>query len=139
MADLESIIRNHGLRKTAFRIELLELFYNAQSSLTVEAIKKKVKTSNDKVTIYRALEAFEKNGLIHRVPDKDNLIRYALCHNKECSADEHVHNHAHFMCNSCNKTFCLNDIEIPAINNSMGFVVKKSNLTLEGNCPDCTQ
>lgn len=136
MADLDSVLRKHGLRKTAFRKELLTLFNDAYASLTAEEIKRKVGSTNDKVTIYRALEAFRESGLIHRVPDKNNLTRYALCHSK-CALNEHVHNHAHFMCNSCNETFCIEGIEIPEINDSKGFKIKKSRLTLEGDCPDC--
>lgn len=137
MVDLESVLKKHGLRKTAFRKELLSLFTDARSSLTVEEIKHKVKSTNDKVTIYRALDAFEKNGLIHQVPDKSNLIRYALCQDDECSTSGHQHNHAHFICDKCNKTFCIDDVQIPIITNTKGFKIKQSKLTLEGNCPDC--
>lgn len=137
MTDLESVLQTHGLRKTAFRKELLGLFYDARSSLTVEEVKSKVKSTNDKVTVYRALDAFEKSGLIHRVPDKENLIRYALCPKEECSAKEHNHNHAHFICTDCNETFCIEDIQIPEVDNAKGFAITRAILTLEGNCPDC--
>ena len=136
MTDLESVLHQHGLRKTTFRKELLSLFFDARSSLTAEEIKSKVGGTNDKVTIYRALDAFNKNGLIHRVPDKRNLTRYALCRT-ECSANEHIHNHAHFICNNCNETFCIDEIEVPVIKDSKGFNIKSSKLTLEGDCPDC--
>ena len=138
MVDLESVLKDHGLRKTAFRKELLSLFYNANASLSVEEIKRKVESTNDKVTIYRALDAFEKTGLIHQVPDKSNLIRYALCSHDTCSTSGHQHNHAHFICDGCNKTFCIDDVKIPAITNAKGFTIKSSKLTLEGNCPNCT-
>ncbi len=136
MLELDSILHNHDLRKTAFRMELLSLFLDSRSSLKVDEIKSKVGVSNDKVTIYRALDAFEKNGLIHRVPDKSNLTRYALCHT-ECNSDEHVHNHAHFICNNCDETFCVDEIEVPVIKDSKGFKIERSKLTLEGDCPDC--
>lgn len=136
MTDLEALLQNHGLRKTAFRKELLKLFYEARSSLTAEEIKNKIGKTTDKVTIYRALNAFKKNGLIHLVPDKNNITRYALCRT-ECNTDGHVHNHAHFLCNNCNETFCIDEIEIPEIKDSKGFHIKTSRLTLEGRCPDC--
>jgi len=139
MADLELILKNHGLRKTVFRKELLTLFSDSTSSLTVEEIKSKVKTTNDKVTIYRALDAFEKNGLIHQVPDKSNLIRYALCHEEKCSSSGHQHNHAHFICDNCNKTYCIENVEIPIITNAEGFTIKHAKLTLEGICLDCNK
>lgn len=137
MTEIESVLHLHGLRKTAFRKELLEMFYNTTLSLTVEEIKKNTGVSKDKVTIYRALDAFEKKGLIHKVPDKNNLTRYALCHNTGCSSEKHVHNHAHFICNSCNDTFCIEEIEVPSIPNSKGFNIKSTKLTLEGDCPSC--
>jgi len=136
MCDFEVLLRDRGLRKTVFRKELLELFYKTSSSLTAEEIRNKIDTTNDKVTIYRALDAFEKNGLIHRVPDKNNLTRYALC-KSECSSHQHTHNHAHFICNNCNETFCINEVEIPEIKISKKFQIKSSKLTLEGNCFNC--
>lgn len=138
MVNLELILQEHGLRKTTFRKELLAAFYKSNSSLTAEEIKKKVGAKSDRVTIYRALDAFEKKGLIHRVPDKNNLTRFALCHSS-CSAHLHTHNHAHFICNSCNETFCIEDIKVPLIIDSKGFQIKKSKLTLEGNCPSCSE
>lgn len=134
--DLELVLKEHGLRKTSFRKELLHAFYNSNSSLTADEVKTKVGESADRVTVYRALDAFEKKGLIHRVPDKNNLTRYALCQSK-CSTDAHSHNHAHFICNGCDETYCIEDVEIPVVRNTKGFVIKKSKLTLEGNCPSC--
>jgi len=136
MTQLENVLKEHGLRKTTFRKELLSLFYTGNFSLTVEDIKTEVGATNDKVTIYRALDTFEKNGLIHKVPDKNNLIRYALCQSK-CSVERHNHNHAHFICNVCSKTFCIDDIDVPTIPDTKGFLVESSKLTLQGSCPDC--
>lgn len=136
MVDLVKILKDHGLRKTTFRKELLLMFYNSNSSLTAEEIKKSLGKTTDKVTIYRALDAFEKCGLIHKVPGNSNLTRYAICHS-ECSSVQHVHNHAHFICDVCNQTFCINDIEIPVVEGTKGFLIKKTKLTLEGACPSC--
>lgn len=138
MTDLEKLLKDHDLRKTTFRKELLRLFMGSKSTLTVEEIKIRVGATNDKVTIYRALEAFEDKGLIHKVPDKSNLTRYALCH-VGCTAQEHVHHHAHLICNDCDETFCIDGLEIPKIKGIDGFVVQESSLTLKGICPDCNQ
>lgn len=136
MKDLDALLKKHGLRKTTFRKELLELFFESNSSITSEEIKRKISATNDRVTIYRGLESFEKMGLIHRVPDNNNLTRYALC-KTECNTHEHIHNHAHFVCNDCNQTYCIDEIEIPKIKDSKGFKIKSSKLTLEGSCPIC--
>ncbi len=136
MVALKQKLEERGLRKTAFRIELLTLFTQTKSSLSIEDIKSSVGKTSDKVTIYRALDAFEKSGLIHRVPDKANLARYALCHN-ECKPEAHSHNHAHFICTVCDETFCIENVEVPKIHLKQGYKINSSTLTLEGSCPSC--
>lgn len=138
MTDLDSILKDHGLRRTVFRKELLSLFVKSKSTLTVEEIRRRVGVLGDKVTIYRALEAFEKGGLIHKVPDKSNLTRYALCQ-VGCTSNKHTHHHAHLICTDCNETYCVEGVEIPEIKGARGFIVKETNVTLEGVCPDCNQ
>jgi len=132
MKELESILKDYGLRNTHFRHKLLRIFHDSESSLDVEEIKKLIEIDCNKATIYRALDAFEKCDLIHRVPDKNNLVRYALCRSGKGS-----NNHAHLICSSCNKTFCLDEIEVPKIENVDGFEINDTALTLEGICQKC--
>jgi Fur family ferric uptake transcriptional regulator len=136
MQDHGILLKKHGLRKTTFRLQLLSLFHEVRSSLTADEIRKRIGESTDKVTVYRALDAFEKSGLIHKFPGKGNLTRYALCHT-ECGVDNHVHNHAHFICNVCTDTFCIDEVEMPEIEAAQGFHIQSSKLILEGECPDC--
>ena len=136
MTNSEKILHTHGLKKTIFRIELLELFMNSVSSVSFEDIKQKISTTSDKVTIYRALTSFEKQGLIHKVPDKSNKARYALCQ-EDCSSNKHIDSHAHFICKYCGDTFCINDMKVPKIKDSKGFSISTTNLTLEGKCLEC--
>lgn len=136
MSDSEELLNNYGLRKTAFRKNLLKLFQESDSSLTVEDIKEKIGKRNDKVTVYRALNTFEKNGLIHQVPDQNNLSRYALCHSK-CTPSNHIHHHAHFICDNCSNTLCIEEINFPKLEKIKGFKFKKIELIIQGRCPKC--
>ncbi|PWJ42996.1 Fur family transcriptional regulator [Sediminitomix flava] len=129
----EDLLNQYNLRKTAFRIELLTYFDKTKHALTVSEIIARSDGKTDKATIYRTLMTFEKSGLIHKVPDPNNNARYAL----EYTENSEVKNHAHFICHSCKKTFCMNDLSVPSIECKEGFVVKVSNLTLEGVCPEC--
>ena len=110
----EEYLKKHKMRKTPFRIELLELFMSNKTSLTHEEIKHKVVSTKDKVTIYRALDSFEKNGIIHKVPDAKNITRYALC-SSNCSHEEHNHDHVHFICGSCKETYCIEEVKVPQV------------------------
>ncbi len=134
--DLRSILSDKGISRTNFRSKLVYLFYSSNRSLSVEEILNYFKNSVNKVTVYRSLESFENKGLIHKVPDIKNLMRYSLCKD-ECSANSHNHNHGHFICYECNDTFCLDSIKIPEITTLKNFVIKDLKLTMEGYCKNC--
>ena len=136
MSIPEELLKHYGLRNTIFRKKLLKLFQDSDLSLTVEYIKGKIGKKNDKVTIYRALNTFQKSGLIHQVPDRNNLTRYALC-NVECKPSNHIHHHAHFICDYCDNTLCIEEIDFPKIKKIKGFKFKKIELIIQGSCPKC--
>ena len=133
---MDDLFIKYGLKKTSFRKELLTLFQSSSSSLTVKKIIKKFASSVDKVSIYRALNSFEKSGLIHKVPDKNNLLRYSLC-SSECGPGKHSHDHAHLLCSICDETFCLDDFLLPNIKSHNGYVINNYKIILEGSCLSC--
>ena len=133
---MNDLFIKYGLKKTSFRKELLIFFQSSTSSLTVKKIIKKFASSVDKVSIYRALNSFEKSGLIHKVPDKNNLLRYSLC-SSECGPGKHSHDHAHLLCSICDETFCLDDFLLPNIKSHNGYVINNYKIILEGSCLSC--
>ena len=135
--DYALILANHGISKTKFRINLLNLFYDKKESLTIKEVINEFSNLINKVTIYRALESFEEKGLIHKVPSSNNIIRYSLCNADECIASLHKHNHGHFICNNCKQTFCLENYKSPDIKPVDGFYINSLSLILEGYCKDC--
>ena len=137
LLDTQSILSKNGISRTEFRTELLNIFYSSNISLSIEDILKHFDYSINKVTVYRSLDSFENKGLIHKVPDANNLKRYSLCRENECHANAHNHNHGHFICYSCNQTFCLEEIKSPEIICMKGFYVQELKLTAEGYCKDC--
>ena len=133
---MDNLFIKYGLKKTSFRKQLLIFFQSSSSSLTVKKIIKKFASSVDKVSIYRALNSFEKSGLIHKVPDKNNLLRYSLC-SSECGPGKHSHDHAHLLCSICDETFCLDDFLLPNIKTHNGYVINNYKIILEGSCLSC--
>ena len=134
--DFGKVLSKHKLNNTFFRRQLIELFYDTKHSLSVDDILNFLNYSINTVSVYRALDSFEKNGLIHKVPDKKNVIKYALCRNG-CNTEKHMHNHPHLLCSNCKETFCLHDYKIPKLNNYKGFEIKNFNIIMEGYCIDC--
>ena len=104
----------------------------SKENLSVKDIQERVTSKQDRTTIYRALTTFLEKGLIYKIPNVNNVSRYALC-----LKENPEHNHAHFVCCKCHKTFCMHEIEIPVFNNIEGFKVMNTKLTLEGYCSDC--
>lgn len=137
MSNCKLILSRHGISKTTFRTKLLNLFYTSKKSFSVEGVLECFSNSVNRATIYRALEDFETKGLIHKVPDKDGYKKYALCRQSECDSNSHNHNHGHFICFSCNQTFCLDQKTIPQLSCLKGFYVEDISLTVEGYCKDC--
>ena len=133
---MDDLFIKYGLKKTSFRKHLLIFFQSSSRSLTVKKIIKKFASSVDKVSIYRALNSFEKSGLIHKVPDKNNLLRYSLC-SSECGPGKHSHDHAHLLCSICDETFCLDDFLLPNIKSHNGYVINNYKIILEGSCLSC--
>ena len=133
---IDVTFKKYGLRKTSIRKNLFELFHNSTNSLSSKEISLRFSTSADKVSIYRALDSFEKNGLIHKVPDKNNLLRYSLC-KSECTPNQHAPDHAHFLCSVCEETFCLDDFILPSTKSHNGFLINDLKIIMEGTCVSC--
>ena len=136
--NAKDILSKNRINRTKFRTQLLSLFFTSEKSLSIEEILNSFNNSINKVTVYRSLESFENKGLIHKVPDSNNCKRYSLCKENECGLESHNHNHGHFICYSCNQTFCIENVKLPEIKPLKGFQVKELKLTLEGYCSDCT-
>ena len=136
--DFGKLLSKRKLSNTFFRRKLIEIFYNAKHSLSVDDILNFQNISVNTASVYRALDSFEKNGLIHKVPDKKNVVKYALCRSN-CSAEKHTHNHPHLVCSNCNETFCLYDFKIPNVYKYKGYEIKNLNMIFEGSCINCNQ
>ena len=131
-----ALLKEHKLRKTEVRIQVLELFLRSEEALSSNLIEKEF-DKIDRITLYRTLKTFEQTGLIHRAIDGSDKIKYALCH-QGCTTDHHHDNHAHFRCDDCGKTFCLDDIETPQLTIPKGFKVDTTHLVIEGQCEKCS-
>jgi len=134
---VNEMLKKHKLRRTPIRIKVLSIFKSASKALTHEDIERKF-DKLDRITLYRTLRAFEENGLIHKIPNSGPNPLYAICA-EDCNHIEHNDEHGHFHCLECGKTFCMEDVEIPAIRLPDGFKASQRHLVMEGMCSDCSQ
>lgn len=135
---IERLLSKYKLRNTAIRREVLSIFVNKQHALTHGFIEKNIREDVDRVTLYRTLKSFEEKGVIHRIADESDTIRYALC-KEDCQEHQHKHsdNHVHFQCESCKKTTCLEHVEIPNVQLPTNFKANKYQFLVIGTCDKC--
>ena len=136
--ESEEILRKNSLSVTDTRVSVLKLFLQKKNALSHADIEKSVGKELDRVTIYRTLQAFVEKGLIHSIPTANNSILYALCKD-ECYEHRHLDNHAHFICDDCGNTFCLEEVVIPKVKVPKNYTVKHRDFIMNGLCADCTR
>lgn len=130
------ILKKNQLSITDSRKKILELFLKSNGALAHADIEKSTGEHFDRVTVYRTLQTFVEKGIIHLIPTTDNAILYALCkHN--CQAGHHHDNHVHFICESCTKTICLDEITVPTVLLPNGFTPTQAAMVVNGICVDC--
>ena len=138
MTNVLDILNRYNLRNTSIRREMLTLFLETEYALSHHYIEKKLATQFDRVTLYRTLKSFEEKGLIHRIANDTDVIEYALC-KEDCHEHDHKHSdeHAHFRCEKCTKTFCLEGVGIPDLHIPEGFKASTFQLLVTGICLKC--
>ena len=103
-----AFLRQRGLRRTPVRVGVLDLLMGAHRPLSVPEILGKMK-GVDSVTLYRTLNTFVREKIVHRVRGEDRSWRYAMGN----TAQTAEHRHPHFVCEDCGKVECIEGSEIP--------------------------
>lgn len=132
----EELLRHHGLRATALRLDLLRVLRASERALTQQELEAMLKVEADRVSIFRSLNAFEEAGVVHRVLDGRGTSCFARC-GTSCGHGHHNDTHAHFHCNDCGHVYCLEPVELPTVSLPRGFKLAKSHLELDGTCKAC--
>lgn len=128
------ILKNLGFKRTPGRIALLSLLLEAETPLTQQEISRQLDKEMNYVNIYRALDAFIKAGIVHKVETGEKNWRFALC---TCNSKGHCH--PHFICQGCGLTECLSEFQVPQISLSAeGYVVQSQEMYLKGLCASCS-
>jgi Fur family ferric uptake transcriptional regulator len=136
MNNTERILKEHAVRVTPVRMDILDLFLEADhQALSNSDIEHRFE-SIDRITLYRTLKSFEQNGIIHQVNDGSGTAKYAIC-SGACSHDHHEDNHAHFHCEKCDKTICLDGQVHTKVETPEGYSVKGIDVVLKGVCDKC--
>ena len=123
--DMINRLESKGIRPTANRILVMKTLMGEQNPQSLSNLERKM-VSMDKSSIFRTLTLFLEHDVVHAFEDGRGVLCYELCEEK--GACDHHDGHIHFYCESCQRSFCMEDIHIPSF--ELPFVIK-------GECPDC--
>ncbi|GAA4838993.1 Fur family transcriptional regulator [Algivirga pacifica] len=137
MSSSIDILNDFSLRRTASRTQILDIFTKHKEALSENDLELRINGMCDRATIYRTLKTFTEKGILHKVIDENNIVKYALCDHSYCSEREHNHDHVHFKCQQCGKTICMNEIAIQHVKLPVGFKALEANFLVIGVCDQC--
>lgn len=137
-ADVVSAtLSHHGLRLTPVRKAVLRRLLAAPYALSSHDLEQQLGPDTDRITLYRTLRTFEQKGVIHRVIDNTDIIRYAACAPDACTEHAHHDDHVHFKCTACQHTYCLEQVPIPVVALPTGFRATSRDYLMSGVCQQC--
>jgi Fur family transcriptional regulator, ferric uptake regulator len=132
--DMISRLESKGIRPTANRILVMKALMGEQNPQSLSNLERKM-VSMDKSSIFRTLTLFLEHDVVHAFEDGRGVLCYELCEEK--GACDHHDGHIHFYCESCQRSFCMEDIHIPSFELPVGFYPHSISFVIKGECPDC--
>ena len=132
--DITSRLESKGIRPTANRILVMKTLMGEQNPQSLSNLERKM-VSMDKSSIFRTLTLFLEHDVVHAFEDGRGVLCYELCEEK--GACDHHDGHIHFYCESCQRSFCMEDIHIPSFELPEGFYPHSISFVIKGECPDC--
>ncbi|MGM9753254.1 MAG: Fur family transcriptional regulator [Candidatus Cryptobacteroides sp.] len=135
MLNEDQLLQNAGIKPTAARELILRTLAESHRPLSMGEIADTLETVDVSV-ISRSLTLFREHHLIHVIEDGSDSTRYELCHHTEEQGDDDIH--VHFHCEKCGKTYCLENLPVPAVLLPDGFEAGFVNYMIKGLCPDCS-
>ncbi|MDF2932383.1 MAG: transcriptional repressor [Chryseobacterium sp.] len=120
-------------RSTPTKEAVLTLLTNTGKAMSQDAIEKKIQLNIDRATIYRVLNRFCEDGILHRIVAEDGKQYFAVC--IRCDEKKLADHHFHFRCTACQTIECL---PVPVqFSLPQGYHVESVNCILTGICKDC--
>jgi Fur family ferric uptake transcriptional regulator len=134
--QFHQLLKEKGLKSTRQRDEIVRLFMEAGSHLSVDELYQRVRQRNPRIgyaTVYRTLKLMAESGWASSRQFGDRMARFE--HHAE---GEH---HDHLICLSCGKIVEFESERIEALQSRIarreGFRIFDHKLELYGHCSAC--
>ncbi len=142
MADAEVIAQQFQFKLTLLRQEILQLFITTDKPLkayeVLEALKA-VRPNAKPPTVYRVLDFFVNQGVLHRL---DSCNAYTLCQLTDCHQGTNDQNiDIILICRHCSEVIEFSDMVLSAlfkkIEAERGVRIEVPQIELQGQCQQC--
>lgn len=114
---------------------MLDLRTEAGKAMSHDADEKQITVDVNRATIYRVLNSFCTDSLIHRIVVEDGKQYFVICN--KCEDKKQSDHHFHFRCTVCQTIECLP--ETVHFSTPQGYSVSSVNCVLTGTCNDCVE
>lgn len=132
MDRVDEYLKQHGLRLTPTRRQVVEILTNHSYALSQHEIEQKLTLEADRVTVYRTLLTLIEVGLVSKILDERGQ-RFLLCRGEKKAEN------AHFKCTDCGHIEVIeNSIFLP-VALPQGYVLQNHNVLITGTCPTCNE
>lgn len=125
LQQAEAHCREHGIRLTAIRKQVLALLLQHRCGVKAYQLLDEMKAVHEQATpptVYRALEFLQDAGLVHRL---DSLNAYVACH---------IGGHSHGLLLVCPQCHAVSEIDDPDICHLLADRIRLAGYQLQGNC-----
>jgi Fur family ferric uptake transcriptional regulator len=129
MSDTRELLKASGLRITPCREALTDFFHAHGGAAFSFSELERMFSAFDRATVFRTLKTLLETGLVHKTSD-DEGVRYAWTRLPQT--------HAHFRCNACGTTMCMDTVAVRPPVLPDGFLVEYFDLVATGTCQRCT-
>ncbi len=136
LKNAEAYCRQHGLRLTKLRHQVLELIWASHQPVGAYELLEQLPHEGRKAappTVYRALDFLMKNGLVHRISSRNAYVG--------CSHAGHHHTVQFLICETCGQVAELDNTRIESViakdAAKLGFSVTQWSLEISGTCDQC--
>ncbi|WP_445454952.1 Fur family transcriptional regulator [Flavobacterium sp. HNIBRBA15423] len=121
-------------RNTTTKEAVLAVLTNSKKAMSQDAIVKKLTVDADRATVYRILNRFCEDEIVHKVVADDGKQYFAIC--VKCEEKKIPDNHFHFHCTKCETIACMPTMV--HFSTPEGYNVERINCVLIGICKDCS-
>ena len=120
-------------RNTPTKRAVLTLLTKTGKAMSEEAIEQQIEIKINRATIYRILNQFCEDDIVHRIVAEDGKQYFAKRDRPDGTTDNSPH--YHFRCLECKTIECMPvavDFQVP-----QGYQFKHANCIVSGICRDC--